>query len=231
MRQPDYYELLGVAPDATHDTIHARFRSIILRLSSDPASASRLPPLAQVHEAFRTLGDPVARVYYDRARRPEAAPPAEVPPTVQSPAEPREPATCPFCEAAIAADVVVGADIVCQSCQAPLSPAQYEASRPDSRRMLDRLPFSMRVTFARAASPQVMLKGISDDVSLGGMRLHTAEGMDVGERIFLRCDFCTAVAIVRHVHRGSSSTPFLCGVQFLTLHLERRRGGLLSTTA
>jgi hypothetical protein len=230
VRQPDYYELLGVAPDCSHDAIHARFRDIIRQLSSNPASATSFPPLARLNEAFRTLGDPVERVHYDRARQPDQPPPPDTPPEVPLPA-PHDPAQCPFCETIVAGDVIVGPDTTCHACEAPLYPASRQSSLDDSRRMLDRLPFNMRVTFERSSAPGMILKGITDDVSLGGMRLHTPGGLEVGERIMLDCDFCVAVASVRYVQPGDEDTLSVCGLQFVTVRLKHQRGGLLSTTA
>lgn len=230
--QQDYYKILGVPPDATADTIRTRYRIIIQLLNASPGRAKEFASLSVINEAFRVLSNSVERGYYDRARQYEEASPVAAPVEQSVAPEPVEPQSCPFCEAPVAAHASHTPEAACGTCGAPLCSAQQHAHLEDSRRIFDRLPFSLRVTFVRAGASQQGCKGLSSDLSMGGMRLLTPQRLAVGERLLLVCDFCSAVAIVRHV-QANPEDPALseCGLQFVTLHLKRQRGGLLSASA
>jgi hypothetical protein len=66
METPNYYETLGVEPGATPDAIKRAFRALAKRYHPDVSDA---PDAAQrmrlINEAYRTLGDPIARATYD----------------------------------------------------------------------------------------------------------------------------------------------------------------------
>jgi curved DNA-binding protein CbpA len=61
-----YYEILGVAPDATADQIHSAYRDTVTRYHpdlNDGPDAERFT--AAINEAWRTLRDPETRAAYD----------------------------------------------------------------------------------------------------------------------------------------------------------------------
>lgn len=227
---PDYYEILGLPPEATGQAIRLQYGALVRQLHKEPGRAGSMPSLSLLNEAFRTLADPSQRASYDRMRaapeHPPAAPFNEKPPTPAG-----ESSRCPFCETSISHLCVGSPESACDRCGAPLFAAQNHETRQDSRRVFDRLPFTMRIAFARAARPGEKGKGISSDLSLGGLRLVTPQALDVGERLMIVCDFCLAVAVVRHVKPAEAEGCFECGLQFLTLSVRKQRGGLLSTVA
>lgn len=63
----DYYQILGVARTADERAIKAAFRGLARRyhpdVNPDNAAAERL--FRHVHEAYRTLGNPILRRHYD----------------------------------------------------------------------------------------------------------------------------------------------------------------------
>ena len=65
-----YYEILGVAPDATPDEIRAAYRRLAKQyhpdVNSDPDAGERF---IAVQQAYETLSDPEARARYDLALR------------------------------------------------------------------------------------------------------------------------------------------------------------------
>jgi curved DNA-binding protein CbpA len=106
----DYYDVLGLSPDASADEIKRAFRERIARYHPDKVQhlGPEFQQLAQLRsseltEAYRTLSDAVRRMDYDRARAagtsPEPAParataPGETPerePPPSSPPEPEQP--------------------------------------------------------------------------------------------------------------------------------------------
>jgi hypothetical protein len=66
----DYYDDLGVAPDASPAEITARFRALARRLHPDarPVSPEAAEGFVRVSTAYRVLGDRERRREYDRAR-------------------------------------------------------------------------------------------------------------------------------------------------------------------
>lgn len=232
----DYYDVLRLTPGATSDDIRASYCTIVQRLSADPRAASEYASLTVINEAFRTLGDPADRADYDRQRATVTSAPATTlpacPHAISGHAPTVEPAMahCSFCEAAVGATLSDSPDGECPVCGAALFPAQQHTRRAGSRRAMDRLPMQMRASFQRAATGPELHKGVSQDISLAGMRLIAAVELTVDERISVSCDFGSAVGIVRHVRRPNPGI-WECGIQFVTLHVRHLRGGQLSTVA
>lgn len=228
----DWYAVLGLAPDCPQDSIRIRYLSLIQQLTTGPWKGGERPAIGTLHEAFRNLADPVMRAGYDRARAREEEEasahhhPAAPPPAPQS-------RMCPFCEVPLPPQQGTGPEDCCSRCYAPLFPSQKHELLFDSRRLFDRLPFTMRVQFLRARVPQQQGRGVSVDLSLGGLRLITPVAIEVGERVMIDCEFCTAVAIVRRVVRGAADEAEVweAGLQFVTLAVKRQRGGLISASA
>lgn len=60
----DYYEILGVSPEATAEEIKSAFEGIIKRLTSEQ-NADSYRHLAEAEESFAVLSNPAARHQYD----------------------------------------------------------------------------------------------------------------------------------------------------------------------
>lgn len=71
----DYYEVLGVAPDASHDEIAGRFRALARTLHPDarPLAPESAEVFKRVTTAYRVLGDRDRRREYDRIRAARAS--------------------------------------------------------------------------------------------------------------------------------------------------------------
>lgn len=65
--QPDYYEVLGVPPDADVDAIRRAFRASARKLHPDVSGAPDAPErFREVAEAYSVLSRPTSRLLYDR---------------------------------------------------------------------------------------------------------------------------------------------------------------------
>jgi hypothetical protein len=88
--EPTWYDVLGVAPDATSAEIRAAHRAASKAAHPDAGGSAATFQLVQ--RAYEAIGDPTARAAYDRSLRGAPLRPASVPPT---PSRPRAAATEP----------------------------------------------------------------------------------------------------------------------------------------
>jgi curved DNA-binding protein CbpA len=75
---PDYYELLEISPQATHETIHRVYRYMAARYHPDIVGTGNLEKFTQLTSAYRVLSDPNRKSEYDAQR-------ATRQPTIQNP--------------------------------------------------------------------------------------------------------------------------------------------------
>jgi hypothetical protein len=90
------------------------------------------------------------------------------------------------------------------------------------------LPIAFYITWPQ----QRPFSGTTEDVSTHGMRFTTDLDLVPNERIKIECEFCSAVAVVRHSRLAPGALGrWNVGVEFLTVRLKAARGMLVSTTA
>jgi curved DNA-binding protein CbpA len=65
---PDYYELLEISPQATHETIHRVYRYMAARHHPDNGGTGNLEKFTQLTSAYKVLSDPDRRSEYDAQR-------------------------------------------------------------------------------------------------------------------------------------------------------------------
>ena len=73
---------------------------------------------------------------------------------------------------------------------------------------------------------------MTEDISISGMRLRAPLDLVPNERLKIDCEFCGAVAVVRHARPAAGDHGLWeVGVEFLTLLIKPVRGILVSTHA
>jgi curved DNA-binding protein CbpA len=63
----NYYLLLGVAKDATAETIRSAFRALARRYHPDAGEGASADRFREILIAYETLNDPARRAHYDRS--------------------------------------------------------------------------------------------------------------------------------------------------------------------
>ena len=71
--QVDYYQVLGVSPDAAPSSIKKAYRRLALKVHPDTGSGGNDQFLA-LHKAYKVLSDPSLRRHYNLSRRPPGGP-------------------------------------------------------------------------------------------------------------------------------------------------------------
>ena len=65
---PDYYDVLGVSPDATAQSIKSRYRELAKEMHPDVSGAESDMDMARINEAYEVLSDKNRRAEYDKMR-------------------------------------------------------------------------------------------------------------------------------------------------------------------
>ena len=225
----NYYRVLHVQPDAPVEIIRASHRTLMQVLRMHPDLGGEHRNATAINEAFDTLGDPMKRAAYDRLLARGAATSRRGTPASPAPGVPH---ACLFCGAGHAPGDAERQNATCALCKSPL----YRTTRPAhavSRRALAFMPRRAPVVICVAWPAGQVVEGVSEDVSVSGMRIVTTAPLTQNCLIRLDCDFCSAVAIVRHVNgQGpAEARQWRAGLEFLTLRIRRRRGVFVSADA
>lgn len=235
----DYYRLLHVDPDAPEEVIKASYRTLMQRLRMHPDLGGDHAGATLLNEAFQVLGHRDRRAAYDSwLEVTKEAPPASGPASAEPAATSSNSATaastseCAFCKTVHNLAPLPEPERVCARCGASLYPVQHHQTNDDARRAIGRLPRLMRVTFMEAEGERPIGRGMTQDISLAGMRLLTHSQVPADARLLIECEFCSAVGNVRSVRpHPVDVSGWEVGVQFLTMRLKRQRGSLISTVA
>jgi hypothetical protein len=237
----NYYRILHVQPDAPTEIIRMSYLTLMQRLRMHPDLGGDHAQAALINEAFATLIDTDQRAAYDRTlARERAMPgyrsdPAHHHDQDRTPAaSPRtsDPYACAFCGTAFPPRDGSRVDALCAFCASPLYPAARHEHAAATRRAISRVERQLPVTFFLSWPQHPGISARTEDISISGMRLVATLDLVPNERLKIDCDFCSAVAVVRHAHRTAGKDGlWTVGVEFLTLLIKPARGLLVSTRA
>jgi len=79
---PDYYAILGVAPDASSEQVSAAYRRLAKKL--DPEAGGDPARFRTLQKAYEILNDPARRHHYDAERENRFRPPPQAEPLIPS---------------------------------------------------------------------------------------------------------------------------------------------------
>jgi DnaJ domain len=234
----NYYRVLHVQPDAPVEIIRTSYHTLMQRLRMHPDLGGDHWNAVLINEAFRTLNDPVRRAAYDRTRRDATANARDG--SLRGARGTQQPQNrrlagvaagfCPFCGTMHATREATIAGSSCASCGSPLYPAVKLQLENASRRALERLPRQIEMSYCLTWPTNRSFDGLTDDLSIAGMRFTSSLELAPQERLRIDCGFCSAVAVVRNSRRASRDgmPAWQSGVEFLTLRIKHPKGGLVS---
>jgi DnaJ domain len=228
----NYYRILHVQPDAPEQVIRSSYRTLMQRMKMHPDLGGNHEDATLLNEAYATLTDPEARARYDaqaavgpRGRGDDSARPARAAPQLADPD-----GCCAFCGLAHPGDAPIEPDQLCARCASALYPAERHRFGGDSKRGIDRFPRRAAVRFWSGWPGPAEHVGMTEDLSLDGLQLRSAVGLESGLVVKLATDDFDAVGFVvdcQALDEGSAYR-WRMGLAFLTLRLARQRGMFVS---
>ncbi len=232
----DYYEILHVSRDAPLEIIRASYRMLMQRLGHHPDLGGDPATAALINEAYAVLTDPEQRAEYDArlailaqvAEGPaEESPPQPEPEPIRSLDPFRE---CVFCEVPHEHGKFIEVDAGCDNCGSPLYTADYRRMEQADQRAVARIDKRQYITFYTEWPQHRGHRGVTEDISLNGLRFVTKAELREGQRIKIVSEVVEAIAQVRNCiyERHGWTTVCIAGVSFTTLRFARSVGGFLS---
>ncbi len=230
----DYYEVLHVSRDAPLEIIRASYRMLMQRLRHHPDLGGDPATAALINEAYAVLTDAARRAEYDArlailAQVAEGF--AEEPPPQPEPIRPLDPfRECVFCEVPHEHGKFIEVDAGCDNCGSPLYTADYRRMEPADQRAVARIDKRQDITFYTEWPQPRGHRGVTEDISLNGLRFVTKAELREGQRIKIVSESVEAIAQVTNCvfERHGWTTVCIVGVSFTTLRFVRSIGGFLS---
>jgi curved DNA-binding protein CbpA len=245
MRPPNLYHVLHVQPDAPVEIIRTSYRTLMQGLARHPDLGGDTAAAALINEAFETLKDPGRRAAYDQTLASAGAPDRNSQPEALACASPAQPEgdsrpgvhtaatrACLFCGEPHVERQSRMPDAQCSRCGSPLCSAPAAARSKDSRRGFHRTLHLLHV-HCEVKGTSTPFQGISENLSVAGLRFVTPEKVMLDQVVRVDCEFCSAVGVVRYAREasGRSRRWWEVGIEFKTVHLKQMRGGLVSASA
>lgn len=237
----NYYRILHVQPDAPTEIIRMSYLTLMQRLRMHPDLGGDHGQAILINEAFATLIDADKRAAYDRTLARERAMPGyrsdpahhhdqdRAPAPATSGADPY---ACAFCGTAFPPRDALRVDALCSFCASPICPAARHEHEAATRRAISRVARRLPVTFFLSWPQHPGMSATTEDISISGMRLLAPLDLVPNERLKIDCEFCGAVAVVRHARAAADDHGLWeVGVEFLTLLIKPARGILVSARA
>ncbi len=217
----NYYRLLQVQPDAADAVIRASYRAMMQKLRMHPDLGGSASEAALLNQAYQTLSDPARRAVYDQLVTAHLLRQRSQPGQTQKTAATQP---CPFCQHPQATT-----NRVCSRCQSTLRTVSLQAINNADKRTIHRVNQRARVSFLSQWPQQTPHRGRIENLSPHGMQLQCRFRLAPGQCIRLFNDSLQAVGRVIRCEQASAEGSFSAGIEFLTLHFERRTGAFLST--
>lgn len=230
--QGNFYDLLGVEPGASSETIRASYRRLMQQAGNHPDLGGDAKTAAFINKAYAVLKDPGQRSEYDArldilrrvsagfGEEPKARP-------VDASIE------CLFCANPHDYARRDTPEVECEHCGSPLQAVEDVRIETADKRAVRRVNKKLDLTFFTHWQQPKGIAARTEDISPQGLRMVTRANVSSGQRIRLISHIVEAVGDVtycapRHTHWRSEN---IVGVAFRTLRFVRSVGGFVSRRA
>lgn len=232
-QDPNYYELFGVARDASLCDIRASYRRLMQQAGNHPDLGGDTRTAALINRAYAVLKNPDQRKFYDARldilSRIAAGFEVEAEPTPEpAPVDPRS--SCLFCEQPHDYILDDTDELCCEACGSPLSVVDRSRIDPSDARAVKRLGRKLNIQLFTHWNQQKGIGARTVDISPHGLQLTTQCDLQAGQRIRVAGQVLDAVGRVTHCARQSQGwrDMTIAGVSFLTLRILRPVGAFVS---
>ena len=228
----NYYDLLGVEPDAPLTKIQNSYRRLMLKAGHHPDRGGDAWAAAQLNKAYAVLKDPEQRADYDA--RLELLTRVALGFDVDARSEAFDSVErCAFCNQPHEFGALAGPEDSCATCGSPLAGVDRRRMDSDDVRAVQRLDKRLETVLYTHWQQRRGYKAKIEDISPRGLRLLTRCDVRCGQLVRLSNSVCDAVGEITHStpRSGRWLTETVAGVAFRTLRLKRAVGGFVSRRA
>jgi hypothetical protein len=225
----NFYEVLGVDPDATPGVIRETYRRLMQQAGNHPDLGGDNRTAALMNKAYAVLKNPQQRHEYDL--RLDVLRQVSIGLTVESSEKPLDPSTrCLFCEQRHDNACRDAPEVGCETCGSPLHAVENIRITTSDKRAVQRVGRQLDLTFFTDWRQPKGFAARTEDISPQGLRMVTRNAIHPGQRVRLVSNMVEAVGDVtycvpRHVRWRTEN---VAGVAFLTLRFLRSVGGFVS---
>ena len=225
----NYYEVLGVARDASQQLICESYRRL-MQAGQHPDRGGDARTAALINKAYAILKDPVQRKDYDTRldilARVTMGLEIEAPPEVCDPSK-----HCVFCGRSHNYGINASREDSCENCGSPLRGVDNYRPANGDLRTIWRLDRELETVFLTHWQQAKGCLATTVDISPRGMRIVTPHDLHPGQRIRLANNVLQAVGKITHcaTRRKGWRVENVAGISFLTLRILRPIGGFVSS--
>lgn len=226
----NYYEVLGVARDASQDVICESYRRLMQHGGHHPDRGGDARTAALINKAYAILKDPVQRKDYDM--RLDILAKVTMGLDIEAPVEASDPTKqCLFCGRPHNYGINVSRDDGCDNCGSPLRGVDNYRPANGDLRTIWRLDRELETVFFTHWQQVKGCMAKTVDISPRGVRIVTPYDLRPGQRIRLANNLLQAVGKITHcaTRRGRWRVENVAGISFLTLRILRPVGGFVSS--
>lgn len=226
----NYYRVLHVQPDAPREIIRSSYRTLMQRLRMHPDLGGNDKEAAIINEAYAALTNPDNRAAYDKTRQaPERGGASSDAGGEAVHPQPQAQSKCVFCLSVHGFNQTIPTEAFCGDCRSPLRQIEHLHMEDQGRRAIVRVQKNHPITFYTRWPQLEPCSGITDDISMNGMKFRSSTPLALGQTVKLDAQILKAVASVTYSSQERSA--WAVGVQFITLCFEQSRGSFITEQA
>lgn len=232
--EANYYQVLGVAQDASSNVIRIRYRQMMQSEANHPDLGGDTATAALINKAYAVLSNAAQRMEYDarlNVLRQVASGFSISTGNSQAYFSTPDPLReCVFCATPHGNTTINDAESRCDNCRCPLQPVTHRRLERWDQRAIARIPKSIPVHFYTDWRQTEGRVGQTEDLSLNGVSVLSESPLQPGQAVRLVTSMLDAVGYVVRCRprRCGWKTEHVVGIHFVTLCMMQSEGGFVS---